>query len=531
MHQIIDVEVHPDDAEPAPLTLVAARALKVRPERVTGIETLRRAIDARHRRVRIKLRVAVTLDAPAAEPKPLVTHPLPTLRGEPEAVIVGAGPAGLFAAWALARRGVRSVLLDRGASVRGRRPHLARLNREGVLHPDSNYCFGEGGAGTYSDGKLYTRATKRGPVRTILEVLVECGAPRQILVDARPHIGTNRLPKVVAGLRERLVEAGVIVRYETRVDDLVIEGERVAGVRLSDGEAICAPAVVLVTGHSARDTYRMLGRHQVALEAKPYAVGVRIEHPQPIIDRIQYGALAGHPQLGAAPYALKRTIDGVGVYSFCMCPGGFIVAAATEADGVVVNGMSPSKRNSRFANSGMVVTVGPEAFGDDPMRALDYQAAIERRAFTVGGGRFRAPAQRVTDYIEGRVSADLPPCSYRPGLTPADLHEVLPEPLDEALRSALRWFDRKRMPGYVTAEAVMVGVESRSSAPIRIPRDRQTLQSTTHPGLYPGGEGAGYAGGIVSAALDGLRLADAVADQRGAPQSNARRQGVVSSPP
>ena len=520
MHRALDLAVHPDEADDDGIRRAVCRELGIDHGRLTHLDIERRSIDARRGRVRVRYRVCAWVDEPVAASAPRSAVPdLPLLSGAPRAIIVGAGPCGLFAAWSLALHGIRSVLLDRGADVRGRRPHLARLNREGVLHPDSNYCFGEGGAGTYSDGKLYTRATKRGPVRDVLELLVACGAPPSILIDTRPHIGTNRLPKVVAALRARLMDAGVIVRFETRVDDLLLDGRRVLGVRLADGETVRAPATVLATGHSARDVYRMLVGHRVRVEPKPFALGVRIEHPQPIIDRIQYGPDAGHPNLGAAPYALKRTDEGVGVWSFCMCPGGFIVAAATEGDGVVVNGMSPSKRNSRYANSGMVVAVGPETYGDDPLAGMRYQASIERAAFRAGGGRFKAPAQRITDYLAGRASDDLPPCSYRPGLESVDLAHVLPPRIDRPLRAALRAFDRRNMRGYVTREAVMVGVESRSSAPMRIERDRQTLESPSHAGLFPGGEGAGFAGGIVSAALDGRRLADAVARHLGVSSS------------
>lgn len=516
MQHQLDLAVHPDEADDEGIRRTVCRILGVDPQRLTHLDVERRSIDARGRQVRVRYRVRAFVDEALDEHAPHAEVPeLPRLTGEPRVIIVGAGPCGLFAAWALARLGIRSVLLERGADVRGRRPHLARLNREGVLDPDSNYCFGEGGAGTYSDGKLYTRATKRGPVRDVLELLIACGAPASVRVDTRPHIGTNRLPKVVSALRERLVDAGVVVRFETRVVELLCESGRLDGVVLADGEAMRAPATVLATGHSARDIYRLLARHRVAITAKPFALGVRIEHPQPLIDRIQYGDCAGHPNLGAAPYALKRTTEGIGVWSFCMCPGGFIVAAATEGDGVVVNGMSPSRRNSRYANSGMVVGVGPAVFGDAPLAGMEYQARIERAAFQAGGGRFRAPAQRMTDYLAGRVSSDLPPCSYRPGLEPVDLAAILPPRIDRPLREALRAFDERRMRGYLTADAVMVGVESRSSAPIRINRDHETLQSPSHDGLFPAGEGAGFAGGIVSAALDGRRVAVAVARQLG----------------
>lgn len=513
---IVDLTLHPDDADDDGIRDAAARVAGVEANRITGHRILRRGIDARHRRVRLQLRIELGIDAPF-EPAPEPPLPdLPDLSGKPfEAIVVGAGPCGLFAAWGLAAEGVRAVVLDRGRAVRGRRRDIARLNREHVLDPDSNYCFGEGGAGTFSDGKLYTRATKRGRTRDVIRLLVECGAPPRILVDARPHIGTNRLPPVITALRERLEAAGVPVRFESRVDDLLVEGGAVVGVALNGGETMRAPSTVLATGHSARDIYRLVHGHGIAIEAKPFALGVRIEHPQAHIDGIQYGDLAGHPQLGAAPYALRRTDDdGVGVYSFCMCPGGFIVAAATEDGGVVVNGMSPHARGSRFANSGMVVTIGPETFGEGALAGLDWQAAVEQAAFAAGGGGFRAPAQRVTDFLDGRVSPDLPDCSYRPGLTSADLRAALPTVVTRPLADALRFFERRRMRGYVTRDAVMVGTESRSSAPLRIPRDTETLLSSSHRGLYPAGEGAGYAGGIMSAALDGLRVAEAIARNR-----------------
>lgn len=508
MRRPLTLSVHPDAADEPGLRREAARHLGIAEDRITGLAWRRRTIDARHGRVRIEAQIEVFVDEAPPSVAPEDVPELPPLNGPPQVVVVGAGPAGLFCAWGLARRGIRCVLLDRGADVRGRRPALARLNREGVLDPESNYCFGEGGAGTFSDGKLYTRATKRGDVELVLRLLAACGAPARILWDARPHIGTNRLPGVVTAFRERLEAAGVVVRFGTRVDDITLHGAQVAGVRLADGTSIPARAVVLATGHSARDVYAMLHRRGVALTAKGFALGVRIEHPQPLIDRIQYGELAGHPQLGAAPYSLARTEGGVGVYSFCMCPGGFIVAAATETDGVVVNGMSPSARGSRFANSGFVVSLGPEDYGEGPLDGLDYQRSLEQAAFRAGGGGFRAPAQRVTDFLDARVSADLPVCSYRPGLAASDLRAVLPRRITEPMAAALREFDRRKMRGYVTREAVLVGIESRSSAPLRIERDPETLESPTHPGLYPAAEGAGYAGGIVSAALDGLRIAE-----------------------
>lgn len=510
MIRIVDLRIHPDSGEGEPLRAAIAADLGIDPARVGAWRITRRGIDARHRRVHLQLRIEVALDGADLAPDPLDVPDLPTLTGTPSVAIIGAGPAGLFAAEGLARRGVRSILFERGADVRGRRPALAKLNREGVLDADSNYCFGEGGAGTFSDGKLYTRAKKRGSIIQVLDLLCACGAPPAIRAATRPHIGTNRLPKVVTAMRERLIAAGVEIHFNTRVDDIRFNANTVSGVVLGDGSTVPVTSVILATGHSARDVYRMLDRHGVAIEAKAFALGVRIEHPQPHIDAIQYGELAGHSQLGAAPYSLRHTADGVGTYSFCMCPGGFIVAAATSPGEIVVNGMSPSKRDSRFANSGMVVSVGPEVYGPGPLAGLAWQAAVEQAAFDAGGGKFVAPAQRVTDFLAGRVSNSLPDCSYRPGLASVDLKDALPAVIHQPLAEALRVFDAKRMRGYITEEAVMLGVESRSSAPLRILRDTVSLQSPSHPGLYPCGEGAGFAGGIVSAALDGLRVAERI---------------------
>jgi uncharacterized protein len=444
-------------------------------------------------------------------PQPLA---LPTLHGEPPVVIVGAGPAGMFCAWALARRGVRAVVLERGKPVRPRRHDLATLAKRGVLHPESNYCFGEGGAGTFSDGKLYTRADKRGDVQQVLEAFVGYGAPEAILVDARPHIGTNRLPRVVTAMREHLASAGVEIAFERRVDGLVTDGRRVTGVR-TRGEVVSARAVVLAVGHSARDVTAWLHAAGVPLSAKPFALGVRLEHPQALIDGLQYGGLAGHPALGAAAYRLVEQAAGAGAFSFCMCPGGFIVPAATEPGGQVVNGWSPSSRGGRYANSGFVTEVGPAqlaAAGLDPsdvFAGVALQRRIEQAAFAAGGGAYVAPAQRVDDFVAGRESNALPACSYPRGLHAARL-DVLLGQLAEPLRAALRTIGT-RMPGFVSSEGVAVGVESRTSSPVRTERERDTCESPGMAGLHPCGEGAGFAGGIMSAALDGIRVAESVA--------------------
>jgi uncharacterized protein len=488
----------------------------------TGVEDLpplalrKRSIDARRGKVRFHL--LLELD-PAPAPELGAPHPR-EVNGS-RVIIVGDGPAGLFCAYELARRGIGCTVIDRGKTVQPRRHDLKGLNRRGQVDPDSNYCFGEGGAGTYSDGKLYTRAHKRGSVRDVIEILVRHGAPPAILTDARPHIGSNKLPQVVSSIRAELEQAGVVFRFGARVVSLITRPagsvRRVEGVVLADGSELGCDRLVLATGHSASDVYALLAELGVRLEAKPFALGVRIEHPQPLINRIQYGKSAGHPALPAASYRLAETVDARGVFSFCMCPGGFIVPASTLPGGLVVNGMSLSRRSSRYANSGLVVGVEPEdvrrAGFQGELGGVELQHALERAAFEAGGGELRAPATRATDFVAGRGSSTVPQSSYLPGLRATDVAEVLDSTglaVAARIRGALRTFDR-RLRGYLTEEAVLVGVESRTSSPLRIPRDPDTLESHELAGLYPAGEGAGYAGGIMSAAMDGLRVAERVA--------------------
>jgi uncharacterized FAD-dependent dehydrogenase len=431
-------------------------------------------------------------------------------------VIVGSGPAGTLAAWRLAQAGVAAILVERGREVQPRRHDLASLVQRGELDPDSNYCFGEGGAGTFSDGKLYTRVKDRRAVDEVLRVLVEHGADPGIAVESRPHIGSNKLPKILLALRAALAARGVDYRFGDPVEDLALSDGKIAAVRLRSGAEIAADAVVLATGHSARSIYEMLARHGIALEARPFAVGARVEHPQPMVDGWQYGRAAGHPRLPPAFYHVTQTAsDGSGergVYSFCMCPGGWVVASATEAGGLCVNGMSLNKRDSPLANAALVVTVEPRDFGSDgPLAGIAFQRALEERAFEAGGGKFIAPAQTVADFLAGRGSDTLLPSSYRPGIAGgARLDRLLPGFVAAALRQALARWDRA-LPGFAkSGKGQLVGVETRTSAPVRIARDDQSLCSPTVRGLYPAGEGAGYAGGIVSAAIDGLRIADAI---------------------
>ena len=509
----------PDDE--AALRARLARKLRVDAAAIPEITVRRRSIDARggRARFRVLLGIGARDRHPLGEPHPR------EVSGEPRVVIVGSGPGGLFCAYQLARAGVACVVVDRGKKVQPRRHDLKAIQARGEVNPDSNYCFGEGGAGTYSDGKLYTRAHKRGDVRDVIEVLALHGAPERILVDARPHIGSNKLPKVVTAMRERLEACGVTFRFDARVVELMTRPDggrrRVSGVRLADGTELSAEAVVLATGHSARDVLELLLEAGVTLEPKPFALGVRIEHPQPLINRIQYGRDAKHPRLPNAYYRLAHTVDERGVFSFCMCPGGFIVPASTESGGLVVNGMSLSRRDSPFANSGLVVAVSLEdverAGLRGPLAGIELQRRIERAAFEAGGGQMRAPATRATDFVARRGSTTVPATSYIPGLAASDVAEVLDgagAAFSERLRGALRAFDR-RMHGYLTEEAVLVAVESRTSSPVRVPREPESLCSPDLAGVYPCGEGAGYAGGIVSAALDGIRVARAVTERVG----------------
>jgi uncharacterized FAD-dependent dehydrogenase len=507
------VEVDLDEADDLPaLTKRLAAQVGMSVGALPPVEIRKRSIDARRGRVRFHF----VLGAVEKDRGQLGGPPLRETSGEP-VIIIGAGPAGLFCAYELARAGVPAIIVDRGKPVQARRRDLKGLTQHGRVDVDSNYCFGEGGAGTYSDGKLYTRAHKRGDIRDVIEILAAHGAPDDILVDARPHIGSNKLPKVITALREHLASVGSEIRFGARVTEIVKRDGRAIGVRVADGGELIGRAVVSATGHSARDVHLFLAAAGVRLEAKPFAMGVRIEHPQPLIDGIQYGRAAGHIKLPAAAYRLAFTPDDKrGAFSFCMCPGGWIVPASTEPDGVVVNGMSLSRRDSPYANSGLVVSVelaDLDRLGlPRPLGGVELQARLERAAAVAGGGGLRAPATRATDFVRNRASSTVPATSYQPGLTATNVGEVLDSigiPLAARLREALPVFDRQ-MRGFLSEEAVLVGVESRTSSPVRVPRDNERLESPDVAGLYPCGEGAGYAGGIVSAALDGIRVARAI---------------------
>lgn len=479
----------------------------------------RQSIDARNRQVRVQVEAEVFA---GETPPPLIQYQKPQIdiSKAPQAIVVGAGPAGLFAALRLIELGIKPIVVERGSDVRTRRRDLAAINKDHIVNPESNYCFGEGGAGTYSDGKLYTRSTKRGDVRRILEIFVAHGATEQILVDAHPHIGTNKLPNVVADLRTSILNAGGDVRFDTKVTDLLLNGKELNGVVLANGETLTGIGVILATGHSARDIFYLLHDRKVRIEAKPFAMGVRIEHQQQLIDQFQYHRPNRGDYLPAASYSLvaQTRYQGVerGVFSFCMCPGGFIVPAATAPGELVVNGMSPSRRDSQFANSGLVVAITDQdlqPYADEgPLAGLALQQELERWACRMGATQSdkpsqTAPAQRIADFVDGRISGDLLPTSYQPGLASVDMTEVLPDHIAQPLRQGLRDFGRK-MRGYLSNEGQLIGVESRTSSPVRIPRHRDTCEHVDVRRLFPCGEGAGYAGGIVSAAMDGERCAE-----------------------
>ena len=488
-------------------------------EDITHVQVLRRSIDARQRNVFVNLSVRVYIgEEPEAELFPQITYP--DVSTAPSAVVVGAGPAGLFAALRLIRLGIRPMVIERGKDVHGRKKDIATLCREGAVNEDCNYCFGEGGAGAFSDGKLYTRSKKRGSVENVLHTFCQHGASTDILIDVHPHIGSDRLPAVIENMRQTIINAGGEVHFSTRMTDLIIDGNCVKGIiarQLESGtECSFIGPVILATGHSARDVYRYLHQQQVEMEAKGIAVGVRLEHPSSLIDKIQYHLRGARPSyLPPAEYAFVTQVEGRGVYSFCMCPGGVVIPSATADDQVVVNGMSNSGRTGRWSNSGMVVEVRPEDVeSDDVLRMLRYQEMLEHSCRQQGGRGQRAPAQRMADFVNRKLSADLSTSSYIPGLVASPLHFWMPDSIVSRLRQAFLHFGKTRH-GFLTNEATMIGVETRTSSPLRIVRHNDTLQHIRLQGLFPAGEGAGYAGGIVSAAVDGERCAEMLAQSIG----------------
>lgn len=513
MIQETEISIFPNKLEDTQLyKKLAAKNLKINISDITSLKVLRRSIDARSKYPNYKIRVKVFINEHFIEEE--IKFKFKDVSKSKKIIIVGSGPAGLFAALKLLELGLKPVIIERGSDVQKRRRDLKAIQQDGIVNPNSNYCFGEGGAGTYSDGKLYTRSTKRGNVKRILNLLVEHGAKEEILIDAHPHIGSNKLPKVVQQIRETILKHGGEIYFDSKVTDFIINNSTIKGVIVNESTEFIGESVILATGHSARDIFYLLNKYKIQLESKSFAMGVRIEHPQQLIDSIQYNSAEKNDNLPAAEYSLACQIEERGVYSFCMCPGGIIIPSATEPGELVLNGMSTSRRNSPFANSGLVVSITEEDWQHKSehgiFAGLEFQREVERIAFETGGGNQQAPAQRITDFANNKISDSLPDTSYIPGIVNSPLHELLPGGIVTRLQKSLFQFN-KRMKGYFTEEAQILAAETRTSSPIRIPRDKETLMHIGLKGLFPSGEGAGYAGGIVSAAIDGERSAEAVA--------------------
>jgi uncharacterized FAD-dependent dehydrogenase len=487
-----------------------SQELNISEKDIKHIEILKRSVDARQRVTKINLKVAVYVNEPFLKKEENIPE-YKDVTGKEEVIIIGAGPAGLFAALQLIEKGLKPIVLERGKDVRARRRDLANLTKNHIVNEDSNYCFGEGGAGTFSDGKLYTRSKKRGDVNTVLDVLVQHGATPEIRVNAHPHIGTNKLPKIIQAIRETIIQYGGEVIFDSRVTDILIKNNAVKGVELQNGTRIEAKKIILATGHSARDIFELLHKKEIAIEAKAFALGVRVEHTQELIDQIQYKCKSRGEFLPPAPYSIVKQVKGRGVYSFCMCPGGIIAPCATSPGEVVTNGWSPSKRDYPTSNSGIVVELKVEDFAKyekfGPLAGMQFQKEIEQNAWKLGGETQKVPAQRLVDYANNILSTDIPDTSYIPGTTSAVINTILPDFIGENLQEGLRQMG-EQMKGYFTNEAVVHAPESRSSSPVRIPRDRTTMEHPQIKGLYPCGEGAGYAGGIISAAIDGIKCAE-----------------------
>jgi uncharacterized FAD-dependent dehydrogenase len=509
MQKDIEITVAPHQVDNEAIIVEAvAKGLGLKSSQINHFKILKRSIDARSRKVVYRMQVRAYVDEAMESQDNTIGYS--KVNDNKKVIIVGAGPAGLFAALQCIENGFQPIIVERGKDVKQRRRDLAAINKQGIVNTESNYCYGEGGAGTYSDGKLYTRSNKRGDINKVLQIFVQHGAHPDITIDARPHIGTNKLPHIITAIRETIINAGGEVMFDSKLTDLIIQEGKIKGVIVNQRDELFADSVILATGHSARDIYELLHYKNILIEAKPFALGVRIEHPQEIIDSAQYHCDVRSEFLPPAYYSLVEQVKGRGVFSFCMCPGGIIAPCATDLNEIVVNGWSPSKRNNPYANSGTVVQITlDDVQGYDPLRMLNFQSEIEKLAFEQGGGNLVAPAQRMVDFVENRLSIDLPKNSYLPGTKSSMLANILPDFVTESLRGALPIFGRK-MKGYYTNEAILVGVESRTSSPVRIPRDKDSFQHPQIKGLYPCAEGAGYAGGIVSAAIDGINCANAI---------------------
>ena len=499
-------------SDQAAIKKISASLAGIDQKEISSLRIIKRSVDARKKNIRVNLTVELVSGNDSSLPELNPFKPQ-NVSLKNEVIIVGAGPAGLFAALRLIELGIRPVIIERGRDVSSRKKDIARISREQIVDPDSNYCFGEGGAGTYSDGKLYTRSKKRGDNTRVLELLCFHGANENIMYEAHPHLGTDKLPAIISNIRRSILDSGGLFFLEKKLTDLIIQGDSIKGVVTSDNQKFNSENIILATGHSARDIYEICSNHGIEMEMKPFAMGVRVEHPQELIDKIQYHGNSRGEFLPAASYNLAKQIDGRGVYSFCMCPGGFIVPSATSQEEVVVNGMSPSGRNSPYANSGIVVEIKPEDLmkysKSGEMAGIEFQKELEREAWKNGGHTQRAPAQRLADFVSGEISGSLPKVSYFPGVTSSPLHSWLPKAIGRRLRDGFRLFGNT-MSGFLTNEAVVLGVESRTSSPVRIPRDPEKMNHIRISGLYPCGEGSGYAGGIVSSAVDGMRAAEAI---------------------
>ncbi len=492
-----------------------AKLIRLNAKEIQHVSILKRSIDARQKAVKVNLKVTIYRVGDTFEENKIQIPEYKNVSNAQEVIVVGAGPAGLFAALQLIELGLKPIVIERGKDVRGRRRDLKAINVDHIVDEDSNYCFGEGGAGTYSDGKLYTRSKKRGDVTRILELLVAFGASPDILVDAHPHIGTNKLPQIIQDIREKIIEMGGIVLFETRLTDILIKNNEVQGILTKNGDTIHANKIILATGHSARDIFELLDRKQIFIEAKPFALGIRAEHPQSLIDSIQYSCDYRGEYLPPAPYSIVKQVGGRGMYSFCMCPGGVIAPCATSPGEVVTNGWSPSKRDQATANSGIVIELKLEDFKPfakfGALAGMEFQKSIEQKAWHLAGETQKVPAQKMVDFTQIKVSSNIPKTSYVPGTTSVEMGQVFPGFLSQILREGFVEFG-KSMRGFLTNEAILHAPESRTSSPVRISRDSETLEHVQIKGLYPCGEGAGYAGGIISAAIDGEKCAMKIAE-------------------